>query len=120
MPVFFYLVRADLRSAAPDISRFISPPKLTACVLPRRRPRQDPEFATDPRCAPIRTLTLSYTFFRVDGAPEHAQAAQAALAAQAAHDVAAAADAEDAAVATAGAGAGLAAGAAPQAAAAAA
>ena len=57
---------------------------------------QDPEFATDPRCAGIRTLTLSYTFFRVDGAPENAAAARAALEAAAARDVATAADAEDA------------------------
>ena len=57
---------------------------------------QDPEFATDPRCAGIRTLTLSYTFFRVDGAPENAAAARAALDAAAARDVAAAADAEEA------------------------
>lgn len=61
------------------------------CLLP-----QDPEFATDPRCAGIRTLTLSYTFFRVDGAPENAAAARKALEAAAARDVAAAADAEDA------------------------
>ncbi len=61
------------------------------CLVP-----QDPEFATDPRCAGIRTLTLSYTFFRVDGAPENAAAARAALEAAAARDVAAAADAEDA------------------------
>jgi hypothetical protein len=69
-----------------------------ACAPPlRRRRAQDPEFATDPRCAGIRTLTLSYTFFRVDGAPENAAAARAALqAAAATARIAAAADAEEA------------------------
>ena len=84
MPVLFYLVRMQRLS-------------VHRCHPHRADSRsQDPEFATDPRCAGIRTLTLSYTFWRVDGAAENATIARAALEAAAARDVAAAADAEEA------------------------
>jgi cytochrome c oxidase assembly protein subunit 11 len=95
MPVLFYLVRA---CAACSRCRL-------RAALTRRR-AQDPEFATDPRCAGIRTLTLSYCFFRVDGAPENAAAARAALQAAASRDIAAAADAEEAGQAAVAAAAG--------------
>lgn len=53
----------------------------------------DPEFAKDPRLANVQALTLSYTFFRVDGREAEARER---LAAAAARDVAAEADKEEA------------------------
>ena len=44
----------------------------------------DPQFEEDPRCASVNTITLSYTFFRVDGAEENRREAQQALQAAAA------------------------------------
>ena len=44
----------------------------------------DPQFDEDPRCASVNTITLSYTFFRVDGAEENRREAQQALQASAA------------------------------------
>jgi cytochrome c oxidase assembly protein Cox11 len=44
----------------------------------------DPQFDEDPRCASVNTITLSYTFFRVDGAEENRREAQQALQAAAA------------------------------------